>query len=79
VRLGFEWDERFLAVMGDPWPGATLAADRLATEAAARGLHVDEERKQRARAYDRWLAELTMDAETAEKRAALAKRAPSGG
>jgi predicted heme/steroid binding protein len=79
VRLGFAWDERFLAVMGEPWPGATLAADRLATEAAARGRSVDEERSERAGAYDRWLAELTTDAETAEKRAARANHAPSGG
>ena len=79
IRLGFEWDDRFLAVMSEPWPGATLAAQRLATEAAARGRSVDEERKERARAYDRWLAELTIDAETAEKQAAQAKRAASGG
>ena len=79
VRLGFEWDDRFLAVMGEPWPGAALAADRLAAEAAAHGRSADEERKERARAYDGWLAELTMDAETAEKLAAQAKRAASGG
>ena len=79
VRLGFAWDERFLAVMNEPWSGAKQAADRLAAEAAANGRGVDEERKQRVRAYDRWLAELTMDAETAEKLAAQAKRAASGG
>ena len=79
VRLGFACDERFLAVMGEPWPGAKQAADRLAAEAAANGRSVDEERKQRVRAYDRWLAELTTDAETAEKLAAQAKRAASGG
>jgi len=79
VRLGFAWDERFLAVMNEPWPGAKQAADRLAAEAAANGRSVDEERKERVRAYDRWLAELTMDAETAEKLAAQAKRAASGG
>ena len=79
VRLGFAWDERFLAVMNEPWPGAKQAADRLATEAAANGRSVEEERMQRVRAYDRWLAELTMDAETAEKLAAQAKRAASGG
>lgn len=79
VRLGFAWDERFLAVMGEPWPGATLAADRLETEAAARGRSAFDERKERARAYDAWLAELTLDAETAEKLEARGKRAPSGG
>jgi hypothetical protein len=80
VRLfGFSWDERFLTVMGEPWPGVTQAAGRLATEAAARGLSLEEERKERVRTYDRWLAELTEDAETAEKEAARAKRAASGG
>ena len=36
-------------------------------------------RQERVRTYDRWLAELTREAETAEKQAALAKRAASGG
>jgi hypothetical protein len=66
-------------VLGEPWPGATLAARRLETEAAARGLGADAERQERARTYDRWLAELTRDAETAEKQAARASRAASGG
>jgi hypothetical protein len=80
VRLfGFSWDERFLAVMGEPWPGVTQASGRLASEAAAAGRSVDEERRERASTYDRWLAELTTDAETAEKLAAQAKRAASGG
>jgi N-acetylmuramoyl-L-alanine amidase len=80
VRLfGFSWDERFLAVMGEPWPGVTLAESRLAAEAAANGRSVDEERRQRVRTYDRWLAELTSDAETAETRAAQRRRATSGG
>jgi hypothetical protein len=79
VRFGFTWDEPFLSVMGEPWPGATLAASRLATEAAAEGHGVDEERRLRARSYDRWLADLTKDAEMAEKRAAQHTRAASGG
>jgi hypothetical protein len=80
VRLfGFSWDERFLVVMGEPWPGVTQASGRLASEAAAAGRSVDEERRERAATYDRWLAELTTDAETAEKLAAQAKRAASGG
>jgi N-acetylmuramoyl-L-alanine amidase len=79
VRLGFTWDEPFLSVMGEPWPGAALAAKRLADEAAAHGRSVDEERRMRARSYDRWLADLTKDAEMAEKRAAQQTRAASGG
>jgi hypothetical protein len=79
VRLGFSWDDRFLNVMGEPWPGAASAAERLASEAVARGVSLERERQERARTYDRWLAELTRDAELAEKGAALAKRVASGG
>jgi N-acetyl-anhydromuramyl-L-alanine amidase AmpD len=79
VRLGFAWDDRFLAVMGEPWPGAAEAAERLASEAAASGRSIETLRQERVRTYDRWLAELTREAETAEKEAALAKRAASGG
>jgi hypothetical protein len=79
VRLGFAWDDRFLSVMGEPWPGAADAAERLASEAAARGVSVESERKERVRTYDRWLAELTKEAELAEKAAAQAQRAASGG
>lgn len=79
VRLGFSWDERFLSVMGEPWPGAVLAAKRLEAEAMARGASALDERKERARTYDRWLAELTTEAEIFEKEAAQAGRARSGG
>ncbi len=65
--------------MGEPWPGVMQAESRLAAEAAANGRSVDEERRQRVRTYDRWLAELTSDAETAETRAAQRRRAASGG
>jgi hypothetical protein len=79
VRLGFSWDDRFITVMGEPWPGAAEAAERLSSEAAARGQDAETLRLERVRTYDRWLAELTREAETAEKEAALAKRAASGG
>ncbi len=80
VRLfGFSYDERFLTVMGEPWPGVKQAETRLLAEAVAKGRDVGDERKERARTYDRWLAELTRDAESAEKAAARAKRAASGG
>ena len=62
VRLfGFSYDERFLSVLGEPWPGVIAAQAALASEAAA------------------WLAELTKDAETAEKATAQDARAASGG
>jgi hypothetical protein len=80
VRLfGFSYDELFLSVMGEPWPGVTEAERLLAADAAAAGRSVDDERRARAATYDRWLAELTQDAEMAEKAAAGELRAASGG
>jgi len=80
VRLfGFAYDERFLTVMGEPWPGVKQAETRLQAEAVAKGRDVGDVRRERARTYDRWLAELTGDAEAAEKAAAQRTRAASGG
>jgi predicted heme/steroid binding protein len=78
VRLGFSWDEPFLAVMGEPWPGAAAAARRVSEEAAAKGRSAEQERRERARTYDRWLAELTRDADTAEREASRAKLPQTG-
>jgi hypothetical protein len=80
VLFGFGYDERFLAVMGEPWPGVGEAERRLADEAAAGGRAVDELRRERAGIYDLWLDEQTRDAETAGKAAAATvRRAASGG
>jgi hypothetical protein len=78
--FGFGYDERFLAVMGEPWPGVGEAERQLEDEAAAAGRTVDELRRERAGTYDLWLDEQTRDAETAEKAAAATvRRAASGG
>jgi hypothetical protein len=66
-------------VLGEPWPGVIAAQAALASEAAASGQGVEAVRMERVRTYDRWLAELTKDAETAEKAAAQDARAASGG
>jgi hypothetical protein len=80
VLFGFGYDERFLEVMGEPWPGVGEAERQLADEAAAEGRTVDEVRHERATTYDLWLDEQTRDAETAEKAAAArVRRAASGG
>ena len=80
VLFGFGYDEQFLAVMGEPWPGVEEAERRLEDEAAAAGRTVDELRRERAGTYDLWLDEQTRDAETAEKAAAATvRRAASGG
>jgi hypothetical protein len=77
VLFGFGYDERFLAVMGEPWPGVGRAERQLSDEAAAGGRTVEELRRERARAYDLWLAEQARDMETAA--VATGRRAASGG
>jgi len=72
--FGFGYDEQFLAVMGEPWPGVRAAEAQVEDEAAAAGRTVDELRRERARAYDLWLGKQTEDAETAEKAAAATRR-----
>ena len=77
--FGFGYDERFLSVLGEPWPGVTAAQAALRSEAEAAGRDPDAVKAERVRTYDRWLAELTKDAETAERAAAQGARAASGG
>jgi len=78
--FGFGYDERFLAVMGEPWPGVGEAEARLDSAAQAGGRTVDEVRRERRATYDLWLDEQTRDAEAAERAAsAQARRVASGG
>jgi len=78
--FGFGYDERFLGVMGEPWPGVGEAERQLEDEAAAAGRTADELRRERAGTYDLWLEEQARDAEAVEKAAAATvRRAASGG
>jgi hypothetical protein len=78
--FGFGYDERFLAVMGEPWPGVAEAERQLLADAAAAGRAADDLRRERARTYDLWLDEQSKDAEMAETAAPSEKaRAASGG
>jgi hypothetical protein len=80
--FGFGYDEQFLAVMGEPWPGVAEAERGLAADAAALGRTVPQLRRERALLYDRWLDEQSRDAETAAKAARQGGAAPgraSGG
>jgi hypothetical protein len=78
--FGFGYDERFLAVMGEPWAGVGEAERQLSADAFAAGRAVDDVREERSGTYDRWLAEQAKDAEMAEKAgAAETRRAASGG
>jgi hypothetical protein len=65
--FGFGYDEPFLEVMGEPWPGVYVAERELLEEARASGRTVDDVRLEKSKLYDRWLAELTRDAEEREK------------
>jgi hypothetical protein len=78
--FGFGYDDRFLAVLGEPWPGVLEAERQLGGEAAAAGRTVDDLRRERARVYDVWLDEQARDAQRAKESAAAASSlAASGG
>ncbi len=74
--FGFEYDEPFLNVLGEPWLGVREAEAALQAEAATRGIAVADVRREKQLLFDRWLAEQTRDQEEAAKLlAAEAKRA----
>jgi hypothetical protein len=83
--FGFEYDDRFLNVLGEPWLGVREAETALLTEATARSLTVADVRREKQQLFDRWLAEQTRDQEAAakllaaeHKRAQAEKSRPSG-
>ena len=63
AAFGFGYDEEFLKVLDEPWPGVRAAEQDLAREAASRGTTVDRVRRERQDLYDRWLAEQVRDDE----------------
>jgi hypothetical protein len=78
--FGFGYDERFLAVMGEPWPGVSEAERQLAGDATVAGRTLSDLRRERSGTYDRWLAEQAADAEMADRAGVTAtRRAASGG
>jgi hypothetical protein len=70
--FGFDYDEGFLEVMGEPWPGVLEAERQLAEEADRSRRSVEDVREEKSRLYDRWLARHARDAEESEKRARAA-------
>jgi hypothetical protein len=80
VLFGFGYDEQFLAIMGEPWPGVGEAERQLAADASAAGRTLNDVREERSGTYDLWLAEQAKDAETADRAGvAQTRRAASGG
>jgi N-acetylmuramoyl-L-alanine amidase-like protein len=63
AAFGFGYDEEFLRVLDEPWPGVRAAERELAEQAAIRGTTVEQVRRERQDLYDRWLAEQVRDDE----------------
>jgi hypothetical protein len=57
--FGFGYDDDFLKVLGEPWPGVRSAEAELAREADSLGRSADELRRERQAVYDEWIAEQT--------------------
>ena len=81
AEFGFGYDEDFLKVLSEPWPGVRAAEAGLLEEAARRGTTLDEVRRERQGVFDRWLAEQVRDedAERAGEKARSARTTTSGG
>jgi hypothetical protein len=81
--FGFGYDEPFLEVMGEPWPGVLVAEHRIEEEAQGESRSPDEIRADRRKTYDHWLADQTEDQDAAEGSSGRArprnKRRASGG
>ena len=79
--FGFAYDDAFLNVMGEPWPGVRSAEQGLTREAEQRGLSVDDLRRERQAVYDRWILEQARDDESAASARGqkAQRRGPQGG
>jgi hypothetical protein len=52
--FGFDYDDDFLKVLDEPWPGVRAAEQALAAEAARTRRDVEDLRYERQTEYDRW-------------------------
>ncbi len=52
--FGFGYDDDFVKVMGEPWPGVRRAEAALAEEAGRRGLALEALRAEKQQLYDAW-------------------------
>ena len=60
-RFGFGYDEDFLKLMGDLWPGVGRGEEALGREAAGLGRSVSDLRLEKRARYDQWIAEQARD------------------
>lgn len=77
ARFGFGYDDDFLKVLGQPWPGVLEAEGILARDAKRAGKSEDDVRRERRALYDEWRADLTHDEDQA--RASLKAESTSRG
>jgi hypothetical protein len=75
--FGFTYDDGFLKVLGEPWPGIRDGERMLEQDASKEGKTVDELRRERQSLYDRWLSEQARDGESLPS--TRAEVAPKGG
>lgn len=73
VLFGFDYDDDFLKVLDEPWPGVRAAEAELAREAARLGRDLEDLRYERQTAYDRW-----MDAQSGDDQNRLSAPADAG-
>jgi hypothetical protein len=59
--FGFGYDDEFLKILGEPWPGVRQAEVALADEARQAGKSEDEVRRGRRALYDEWRQAQTRD------------------
>jgi hypothetical protein len=81
--FGFGYDDDFLKVMGEPWPGVAAAEKDLSAEAARRSLTLADLRREKQELYDSWLAQQTAtsqkDREASERAGAPPEKDPRSG
>jgi hypothetical protein len=63
--FGLGYDDEFIRVMGEPWPGVREAERQLEVAARDGGKTVDDVRRERQALFDRFLVDLTRDQEQA--------------
>jgi hypothetical protein len=63
--FGFRYDEKLVAVLGEPWPGVRAAEAALVEEARRSGRGVDDVRREKQELFDVWQSEQAHDEQLA--------------
>jgi hypothetical protein len=75
--FGFDYDDDFLKVLDEPWPGVRVAEAELAAEARRQHRDVEDLRYEKQTAYDRWI-EKQEDPEAPAGRSTASTSRPEG-